>query len=95
MLVKWQNPPSGPSPYLDWVSARKNKAITTCGIAASHHKGKAKQNEMLRHLTAADLPINPGKVLSELKRLSIVYAGANSRQKMAYVLLRNITPAGR
>ena len=94
MLAKWQNPPSGPSPYLGWLSARKTKAITTCGIAASHHRGKAKQNEILRHLTATDLPIDPGKVLSELNRLDILYAGANSRQKMAYVLLRNITPAG-
>lgn len=94
MLAEWQNPPSGPMPYVGWLAKRKTKAISSCGIAASHHKGKTKQNEILRHLTAADLPLDPGKVLSELKRLNILYAGANSRQKMAYVLLRSITPAG-
>merc|ERR1739848_471449 len=49
---------------------------------------------MLRHLSKSDLPLDAGDVLRELKLQNICYAGANSRQKMAYVLLREISGAG-
>ena len=94
LIDRCQNPESGPLPYASWTTTMQKTIITKCGIAASHHKGKRKQKEMLRHLSESDLPLDAGEVLRQLKLQNICYAGANSRQKMAYVLLREISGAG-
>ena len=79
LMEMWQNPESGPLPYASWTSARQKSAITKCGIAVSHHKGKRKQKEMLRHLSKSELPLDAGKVLQELKRRNICIFASHDR----------------
>lgn len=94
LIGAWMGVQSDKMAFLKLNAKRRKQCITTCGLASSKYSNKRSQNEILTHLASADLPLDAGKVLSELKQLDIVYAGASNIKQMTYVLLRHITTSG-
>ena len=94
LIADWSDPTRGNEHYTKWRAKKKKKAITQCGLSASKYTNNAGRNEILGHLAATDLPLNAGEVLRKLQSENILFAGASSRQQLAYILLRNMTPAG-
>ena len=94
LIGAWMGVQNDKMAFLKWNAKRRKQCITACGLASSKYSNKRSQNEILTHLASADLPLDAGKVLSELKRLDIVYAGASNIKQMAYVLLQHITTSG-
>ena len=88
------DPTRGGRHFTKWVKKKKIDALKRCGIAPYKYSNNKAKNDMLRHLADTDLPLNGGQVLKMLQDRSICYAGANSKQQMAYVLLRNMTTVG-
>ena len=80
--------------FTKWTAAVKKKAIRQCGIGLAEYGNNTKRDEILQHLASTELPLNAGRVLATLNAAGFLHAGARSRQQYAYILLRNITPAG-
>ena len=94
LIAAWMDPARGGRHFTKWVKQVKINALKQCGIAPSRYTNNTAKNGILKHLANTDLPLNAGEVLKRLEDNDICYAGASSRQQLAYVLLRNITTVG-
>ena len=94
LIKDWGDPRHGNAHYTKWRAGKKKLAIKKCGLSHSEYGNNSDRNEILRHLAATDLPLDAGAVLRTLRSKNILHAGASSRQHLAYVLLRNMTPIG-
>ena len=73
--------------FVKWNEKAKKKVIQLCGLTSSKYKNVNARNEILCHLHATELPVDPGEVQRMTNRLGLPPSGSSSLKQFAFFLL--------